>query len=297
MRPASVVASLALGLVALPVVPRVTAAQGPGVELLPARAADERAPAADPKPAAMQTQVASASGAFGRGVLWVATAGGSAGLLRWTAPGARWTLGFGVRGGVASLLDLATSSSELLTTDYYVALPVTVRRGGWATSLALWHESSHIGDEFAERTGRAPRRIAHDQLQLRVVRSLRAGTVYAGAHGAAYRWAGADAGNVSGDRVALGGELRGGPARVWGAELRPLLAVDEQRLRGWGWAHSTTVAAGVELTRVGPGVAGDAGTPGGVLRVVVTAHDGVAPWWQFGGRGMRWLGAGVQWEP
>src|SRR2546428_12899020 len=79
-----------------------------------------------------------ASGGFGEGF----------GLLRWPRghAGDGWQLG--ISGAVSAIFNLDTSSMDLLNADYYVGFPVSYRGGGWSARLRLFHQSSHLGDEF-----------------------------------------------------------------------------------------------------------------------------------------------------
>lgn len=48
---------------------------------------------------------------------------------------------------VSSLFNLATSSFDLINSDFYVGFPVSWRKGQWSAKLTLSHQSSHLGDE------------------------------------------------------------------------------------------------------------------------------------------------------
>jgi hypothetical protein len=61
-------------------------------------------------------------------------------------------LGEGVQlsltGSVYAQFDLNAPSFDLINADYLVGLPLTFKRGGFATRLRLYHQSSHLGDEY-----------------------------------------------------------------------------------------------------------------------------------------------------
>src|SRR5207249_633724 len=73
-----------------------------------------------------------------------------------------WSVGFGqtisvVRGrdwqvavaaGVFSEFNMRSSTTDLVNIDYLVGLPITYRRGPFATRFRVFHESSHLGDEY-----------------------------------------------------------------------------------------------------------------------------------------------------
>lgn len=72
--------------------------------------------------------------------------GQTIGLIR----GRDWQLG--IAAGVFSEFNMQSSTTDLMNTDYIVGLPLTYRRGRWATRLRIYHQSSHLGDEYMLHT-------------------------------------------------------------------------------------------------------------------------------------------------
>lgn len=267
-------------------------AQGPATwELLPGAPLARSDGMADPKPAYLMTQVARSGAGFDRRRLWMATVGGEGALLRRTAGDGGSFAELGVRGGVSALFDLTRPTIEHMSTDFYAAVPITIGRGEWAVSVGPWHESSHLGDEYEARTSRKPRYVSHDQFLAIVSHTSDAFRVYAGGFGMSYHTTAAV--SVPGERMVGGVELRGPRiALPMDAALRPLLALDDQRLRAYAWRGSTTAVLGLELSRDDGTTVGPAAAPTR-LRVALSAHDGVSPYWQFADRSVRWFGVGV----
>lgn len=54
----------------------------------------------------------------------------------------------GLLAGVFSQFNLDAPSTDLINDDYIVGIPVSWRHGAWLTQVHLYHQSSHIGDEF-----------------------------------------------------------------------------------------------------------------------------------------------------
>jgi hypothetical protein len=50
--------------------------------------------------------------------------------------------------GLFAQFDLETDSANLVNTDYVVGLPLTWRKGASSLRLRVYHQSSHLGDEF-----------------------------------------------------------------------------------------------------------------------------------------------------
>lgn len=74
--------------------------------------------------------------------------GESFGLWRWPGgrPGEGWQLSF--TGGLFSQFNLDAPSSDLVNADYNVGFGLTHRRGPFSARFRLYHQSSHLGDEF-----------------------------------------------------------------------------------------------------------------------------------------------------
>src|SRR3989454_12545257 len=54
--------------------------------------------------------------------------------------------------GVFSQFNMQSATNDLINTDYLVGLPLTYRHGSWATRFRLYHQSSHLGDEYLLHT-------------------------------------------------------------------------------------------------------------------------------------------------
>lgn len=63
----------------------------------------------------------------------------------------------GLQGAVFALFDLDSASKDLVNADYWIGLPFTYRRGRLSYVARVYHQSSHLGDEFfgksADRAG------------------------------------------------------------------------------------------------------------------------------------------------
>lgn len=70
------------------------------------------------------------------------------GLVRWprSREGDGWQVG--ISGAVFALFDLDTQSNDLLNADYSFGVPLSYRSGAWSARARVFHQSSHLGDEF-----------------------------------------------------------------------------------------------------------------------------------------------------
>jgi len=60
--------------------------------------------------------------------------------------GFSWQSSFG--GGIHAQFNLDTRSLDLVNADYTIGFPITFRRGAESYRFAIYHQSSHLGDEF-----------------------------------------------------------------------------------------------------------------------------------------------------
>ena len=74
--------------------------------------------------------------------------GESFGLVRWTGASADEGLQLGISGAVLAQFNLDSSSMDLINADYIIGFPLGYRRGAWSARARLFHQSSHLGDEF-----------------------------------------------------------------------------------------------------------------------------------------------------
>jgi hypothetical protein len=77
--------------------------------------------------------------------------GDSFGLGRWNARKQGDGVQFSVTAGVFAQFDLGTESYDLMNSDFIVGLPLTIRTGWFSTRFRLYHQSSHLGDEYLLR--------------------------------------------------------------------------------------------------------------------------------------------------
>ncbi len=70
------------------------------------------------------------------------------GLWRWPGanPGDGWQFNFA--GGLFALFNLSAPSNDLVNGDYNVGFSLTHGAGPWSQRFRLYHQSSHLGDEF-----------------------------------------------------------------------------------------------------------------------------------------------------
>jgi len=156
----------------------------------------------------------------------------------------RWEMG--IQGGVFSVFDLDSSSFDLINTDFLGGVTTSYRRGRFSGVLRLFHQSSHLGDEYLLRNPIDRVNLSFEELSALV----------------GYELFGAL-------RIAVGGgyivhrepsDLRPGsiqisldfvsPERFAGGHLRPIAGVDLQLREESGWGLDHSIVAGLQIESV-----------------------------------------------
>lgn len=80
---------------------------------------------------------------------WDAMLGGRVGMLRFGSFDSAWPEGWqlDVAGGAFPRLSLE-EHRDLVSVDFRIGVPLTLRRGRWEWKFAYYHLSSHLGDEY-----------------------------------------------------------------------------------------------------------------------------------------------------
>ena len=73
--------------------------------------------------------------------------GDSFGLVRWPGWGEEDVWQLSISGAVLAQFNM-DASSDLINADYIIGLPLSYRNGPWSARARLFHQSSHLGDEF-----------------------------------------------------------------------------------------------------------------------------------------------------
>jgi hypothetical protein len=135
---------------------------------------------ADPKEAESLAGVARIESAIRNTTVGAAAFGVNIGLVRWHGAGADDGMQVGLAGGVFAQFDLERNSLDLLNADYLIGIPVTWRRGHTSFRMRLYHQSSHLGDEFLLEGGTPRINLSFESLEAIVSRESDVLRLYAG---------------------------------------------------------------------------------------------------------------------
>jgi hypothetical protein len=213
--------------------------------------------------------------------------GDTFGLLRWSGPQPGDGLQLSLEGSVFAQFDLDTRSYDLLNADFLIGLPLTWRRGGSSVRARVYHQSSHLGDEFLLR-GEHPERENLSFEAVELVLSQDAGPLraYAGGERLVHRTP-----DDLDATVAHGGvELRPRATLTVGrlASARLLAAADVKASRERDWEPSWSLRAGFDFGRPREGLAA-----GGRWSLLAEYYTGPSPYGQFYRNDVTLVGVGL----
>ncbi len=99
-------------------------------------------------------------------------------IRRQTEPQQGWQAGLSA--AVFAQFNLDTPSDDLINADYIVGIPVTWRQGDWSGRTRIYHQSSHLGDEYLLH--QSPQRInlSFESLEVMVARDFGSLRIYGG---------------------------------------------------------------------------------------------------------------------
>ena len=154
------------------------------------------------------------------------------------------TIEFGIQAGVFAVFDLDSTSFDLINADYLVGIPLTIQKGNFSNMTRIFHQSSHLGDEFLLR-GQTKERInlSYESLNSVFSYNLPMGLrVYAGGGYLMRR----DPSDLKPWSTQAGLEFRS-PLSWIGGALRPVAAIDVQNRQESDWQTDISIRTGIQF--------------------------------------------------
>ncbi len=90
----------------------------------------------------------------------------------------RWEIS--VAAGVFSQFNMGTRSNDLINTDFTIGLPLAYRAGPVSLRVKLYHQSSHLGDEFILNTNPARVNLSFEAAEVLAAREFGSVRAYGG---------------------------------------------------------------------------------------------------------------------
>lgn len=203
------------------------------------------------------------------------------GLVR--GPGGRWQVS--IAAGAFSQFQMDTPSNDLINTDFVVGLPVAYRWGPLWARLRLYHQSSHLGDEFILNGNPERVNLSFEAAELLLSGHLAGFRVYGGGEYIFRREPEALRPGLLHGGLEYRGPWKAMPARALG-DARLIVALDAKSTQERGWRVGWSGRVGLELR---PTVVGAFRS----FSLQLHAYDGPSPYGQFYQSGVRSAGIGV----
>jgi hypothetical protein len=197
----------------------------------------------------------------------------------------------GILAGVFAQFNLDAPSTDLINADYVVGIPLSWRSGLLSTRVRLYHQSSHLGDEFVLGNP-GFHRVNFSFEEVETIVSLDTpggwGRIYGGGGYMLQR----EPNFLDRLRVQWGVELRG-PAFHWtGLEravtgslaMTPVFGADFKGFEELNWVISSNVVGGVEWFRAGGSRR---------VRLLANYYEGFTPFGQFFAQKVSSVGVGI----
>jgi hypothetical protein len=200
-------------------------------------------------------------------------------IIRFASGGRGNGVQIGLTGSVFAQFDLDSESFDLINADYLIGIPVSLRAGAFSTRLRLYHQSSHLGDEFLERTELERENLSFEAIDVLLSQELGRVRAYAGGEYIFRR----DPETLETTLAHVGAELRVGELRG----LRFVSAVDAKFTQQHDWDPGISARAGVEIAHWR-----DDAHPPRLLGFLAEFYDGPSPYGQFFQEQVRWIGLG-----
>ena len=154
------------------------------------------------------------------------------------------TMEFGIQAGVFAIFDLDAESLDLINADYLIGIPLVFRKGNFSNMTRIFHQSSHLGDEFLLR-GRAEKRVnlSYEAANSIFSYNLPLGfRIYAGGGYIFHK----EPSDLEPWSTLAGMEYRS--EKTWlDGSLRPVAAIDLQKREESNWDTDTSIRAGVQF--------------------------------------------------
>lgn len=185
-----------------------------------------------------------------------------------------------VEGAIFAQFNMDTPSYDLINADYTIGIPVTYRHGDNSLRFRIYHQSSHLGDEFL-RSVNPPERVnlSYEAIELIYSREWRGWRVYGGGEYLIHK----EPADLKPMSAHWGIEYCGSKPLVWNG--RPVVGVDMKSFEEHNWAIDTSVKAGLEFGHPNPGQRR--------LRLMAEWYKGFDPRGQFYNNKVEYYGLGV----
>ena len=191
----------------------------------------------------------------------------------------QWDLG--IQAAVFAIFDLDAASKDLINADYWIGFPVSYRKGPYSALFRLFHQSSHLGDEYLlnNRTNRV--NLSYQAVDAKFSYDYGDWLRFYGGGGFLFDQ---EPSELKPWSLQYGIELRSPQTYVSG-HLRPIAAADLKNWEQNNWNTDISVRTGIQIE-------GEK-TVGHKVQIMLEYFRGHSPNGQFYERPIQYLGLGT----
>ncbi|UCF86754.1 MAG: DUF1207 domain-containing protein [Nitrospiraceae bacterium] len=200
-------------------------------------------------------------------------------LYRDSAPfGGQWQIG--IQAAVFAIFDLDTESMDLINADYWVGIPVSYRNKSFSSLFRLFHQSSHLGDEFLLRNRVDRVNLSYEAIDFRTSYDFSNSFRFYGGNGFVLRKEPEDLKRWS---IQYGLEWES-PGTYMGGAIKPVFGADIKNQEETDWRSDVSLRLGIEIE--------SKKMLWNRLHLMLEYFNGNSPHGQFYERSIEYLGVG-----
>jgi Protein of unknown function (DUF1207) len=187
-----------------------------------------------------------------------------------------------ISGGIYAEFDLKTSSYYLMDTDYFIGFPFTFRNGPASYRLYLYHQSSHVGDEYLLHSNITRIEFSYEALSFIASHEWTAWRIYYGGEVVVHK----EPSNYKPVTVQSGLEYYGTEKFLWKGRL--VGGLDLKCTQENNWPLNTSFKGGLQFD--------ESDSRGRSIRFLLEGYNGFSPHGQFYNNRMNYFGLGITFE-
>jgi hypothetical protein len=187
-----------------------------------------------------------------------------------------------ISGGIYAEFDLRTSSYYLVDTDYFIGLPFTFRKGPVSFRLNLYHQSSHVGDEYLLHSDIKRIEFSYEALSFIASYEWTTWRIYYGGEVVVQ----VEPSNYKPVTLQSGLEYYGADKFLW--EGRLVGGLDLKCTQENNWPLNVSLKAGLQFD--------DSDPHGRSIRFLLEGYNGFSPYGQFYNNRLSYVGLAITFE-
>ncbi len=187
----------------------------------------------------------------------------------------------GIQAAVFAFFNLDAASMDLVNADYWVGIPVAYRKNNFSALFRLFHQSSHLGDEYLLYNKIDRVNLSFESIDLKLSYDInKAFRIYSGAGYIFHR----EPSDLKPSSAQLGFEYKS-PETILGNMIRPVAAVDFKTWEENGWNIDTSARFGIQLENIEHKKR--------KVQLMLEYFNGHSPHGQFYERNIKYTGIGI----